>query len=55
MTLSLICLIVSGTTPEAVTVALNVVAVMLCVYAVRVAWPSRRHDRGPDDSDDPDA
>jgi hypothetical protein len=41
MTVSLICLIVSGTTPDGVTVLLNVVAVVLCLYAMRIAWPPR--------------
>ena len=45
MTLSLICLIVSAETPRAVTVFLNVSAVLLCIYAMRVAWP-RRRERG---------
>jgi hypothetical protein len=48
MTLSLLCLIVSGATPRAVTVALNVAAVGLCLYAMRVAWPSPRDDRRDD-------
>jgi hypothetical protein len=54
MTMSLICLIVSGATHGIATVALNVVAVGLCVYAMRVAWPSPRgaaRDAG-DDRDD---
>jgi hypothetical protein len=54
MTLSLICLIVSGATPRAVTVALNVAAVGLCLYAMRVAWPRSRHD-GHDSRDEGNA
>ena len=49
MTLSLLCLIVSGTTPLAVTVALNLIAVGLCVYAMRLAWPPRREADAEDD------
>jgi len=48
MTLSLLCLIVSGTTPVAVTVLLHVSAIGLCVYAMRLAWPTRR---SPDEDD----
>jgi hypothetical protein len=44
MTLSLLCLIVSGATPLAVTIALNVSAVALCAYAMRLAWPPRRRE-----------
>jgi membrane glycosyltransferase len=44
MTLSLLCLIVSGTTPDLVTIALNVAAVLLCLYGMRVAWPSPQRD-----------
>jgi hypothetical protein len=51
MTVSLLCLIVSGTTPLAITVLLNLGAVALCIYAMRLAWPTRR----PADGDDPDA
>jgi hypothetical protein len=53
MTVSLICLIVSGATAGLVTIALNVVAVGLCVYAMRVAWPApRRESRdGADEAD----
>jgi hypothetical protein len=51
MTVSLLCLIVSGTTPVAVTVLLHVAAVTLCGYAMFVAWPRRR----PDEADEPDA
>lgn len=51
MTTSLLCLIVSGVTPTAITVLLHVAAVVLCVYAMRVAWPSRR----PSEVDEPDA
>jgi hypothetical protein len=50
MTLSLICLIVSGATPSGVTIALNVVAIGLCAYAMRVAWPRQRRD-ARDDAD----
>jgi hypothetical protein len=49
MTLSLMCLIVSGATPRAVTVALNVAAVGLCLYAMRAAWPTPQRDRRDDD------
>ena len=53
MTVSLICLIVSGATAGVVTIALNVDAVGLCVYAMRVAWPApRRESRdGADEAD----
>ena len=51
MTASLLCLIVSGATPAAITVVLHVAAVVLCVYAMRLAWPSRGRAEG----DDPDA
>ena len=50
MTMSLLCLIVSGTTPLAVTVVLNVVAIGLCVYGARLAWPPRRRDARDDDA-----
>ena len=49
MTASLLCLIVSGTTPLVVTVVLNLAAIALCVYAARLAWPPRR---GPGRDDD---
>jgi hypothetical protein len=54
MTLSLLCLIVSGATHGVVTVALNVSAIGLCLYAMRVAWPAprRRGSSAPDDGDD---
>jgi hypothetical protein len=53
MTLSLMCLIVSGATSGLVTVALNVTAVGLCVYAMRVAWPAPRREArdGREDAD----
>jgi hypothetical protein len=54
MTVSLMCLIVSGATSGLVTVALNVAAVGLCVYAMRVAWPGPRRESG-DGHDDSDA
>jgi hypothetical protein len=41
MTVSLLCLIVSGTTPAVVTVVLHISAVGLCIYAMRLAWPTR--------------
>jgi hypothetical protein len=44
MTVSLLCLIVSGSTSGVIDVALNLAAVALCVYAMRVAWPTRRDD-----------
>jgi hypothetical protein len=50
MTLSLLCLIVSGATPIAVTVALNIMAVALSVYAMRLAWPPPRREADRDDS-----
>jgi hypothetical protein len=43
MTTSLICLIVSGATHGAVTAVLTGAAVLLCVYAMRLAWPRPRH------------
>jgi hypothetical protein len=51
MTVSLLCLIVSGTTPAAVTVLLQVSAIALCAYAMRLAWPARQ----PGERDDVDA
>jgi hypothetical protein len=51
MTVSLLCLIVSGTTPAAVTVLLHVAAIALCGYAMSVAWPKRP----PDEGDEPDS
>jgi hypothetical protein len=42
MTASLLSLIVSGSTPPVVTILLHVSAVVLCAYAMRLAWPSRR-------------
>jgi hypothetical protein len=50
MTVSLLCLIVSAATPAAVTVLLHFSAVGLCIYAMRLAWPTRR----PSDPDDRD-
>ena len=41
MAASLMCLIVSGSTPALVTYALNVLAIALCLYAARAAWPRR--------------
>jgi hypothetical protein len=38
---SLSCLIVSGSTGTVVTLILDVVAIALCAYAVRAAWPRR--------------
>jgi hypothetical protein len=49
MTLSLLCLIVSAETSTGVGVALNVAAVALCLYAMRIAWP--RGGTGPDEPD----
>jgi hypothetical protein len=46
MTMSLICLIVSGATDGIPTIALNLVAVGLCLYAIRVAWPAPKHRAG---------
>ena len=42
MTVSLLSLIVSAATPAVITVLLHVVAVVLCIYAMRLAWPARR-------------
>jgi len=53
MAMSLMCLIVSGATRGIATIALNVMAVVLCVYAMRLAWPAPRHD-GRDGADDVD-
>ena len=53
---SLLCLIVSRATSLAAGIALTVAAVVLCVYAMRAAWPSsltprsrrrRTHRAGP--------
>jgi len=54
MAMSLMCLIVSGATPGVAAIALNVMAVVLCVYAMRLAWPTPRHNGrdGADDLDD---
>ena len=54
MTVSLMCLIVSGATRGIATIALNVVAVVLCLYAMRLAWPAPRRGArdGADDLDD---
>jgi hypothetical protein len=49
-TVSLLCLIVSGTTPPAVTVLLHVAAIGLCAYVMRLAWPTRP----PGERDQPD-
>jgi hypothetical protein len=51
MTVSLLCLIVSATTPAVVNVLLHFVAVGLCIYAMRLAWPARK----PAEPDEPDA
>jgi hypothetical protein len=51
MTVSLLCLIVSGATPAVVTVLLHISAVGLCIYAMRLAWPTRPGS----DQDDVDA
>lgn len=48
-TAALLCLIVSGTTPLAVTVLLNLAAIGLCLYAMRLAWPPRRREAPDDD------
>jgi hypothetical protein len=54
VTLSLLALIVSAETPPVVSVLLNVAAVLLCAYAMRVAWPERDPDPAapelPDDA-----
>ena len=50
MTVSLLCLIVSAATPSLVRILLHVAAVVLCAYAMRLAWPTRRSA----DADDPD-
>src|SRR4051795_1036872 len=50
MTVSLLCLIVSGATPLAATIALNLAAIAPCVYAARLAWPPRRPDAPDDDA-----
>jgi hypothetical protein len=42
MTLSLLSLIVSAATPPVVRILLHVSAVVLCAYAMRLAWPPRR-------------
>src|SRR3954465_9356995 len=44
LTLSLLCLICSGVAHGLVNVLLNLAAVALCAYAMRVAWPPRRED-----------
>jgi hypothetical protein len=44
MTASLLCLISSGTAGGVLNVALNLAAIALCAYAMRVAWPPRRDD-----------
>jgi hypothetical protein len=44
VTLSLIAIMVSAETPALLAVALNVLAIVLCAYAMYVAWPRREHD-----------
>jgi hypothetical protein len=44
VTLSLLAIIVSAETPPVVSILLNVAAVLLCAYAIRVAWPKRKPD-----------
>jgi hypothetical protein len=44
VTLSLLAIIVSAETPAAVRVLLNVAAIALCAYAMKVAWPKREPD-----------
>jgi hypothetical protein len=48
---SLSCLIVSGSTHTVVTLILDLMAIALCLYAVRAAWPRReqREPGGPPD------
>ena len=53
MAMSLMCLIVSGATRGIATIALNVLAVVLCLYAMRLAWPTPGRS-APDDVDDLD-
>ena len=54
MSVSLMCLIVSGATRGIATIAQNVVAVVLCLSAMRLAWPAPRRSArdGVDDLDD---
>jgi len=44
VSLSLLAIIVSAETPAPVAVALNVLAIALCAYAMYVAWPRRQPD-----------
>jgi hypothetical protein len=44
VTLSLLAIIISAETPPVVSVLLNVAAIALCAYAMRVAWPEREPD-----------
>jgi hypothetical protein len=49
---ALSCVIISGLTPPLVAYVLTILAVALCLYAIRAAWPRRaRHgvDGGPPD------
>jgi hypothetical protein len=50
VTLSLLAIIVSAETPTAVGVVLHVLALALCAYAVKQAWP--RDETGPGGPDD---
>ena len=54
VSLSLIAIIVSAETPTAVSVLLNVGAVLLCAYAMYVAWPRRRRGGAPSERVDED-
>jgi hypothetical protein len=49
VTLSLLAIIISADTPVAVSILLNVAAVGLCAYAMKVAWPKREHDASGSD------
>jgi len=52
VTLSLLAIIVSAETPTAVSVLLNMTAIALCAYAMKVAWPRRDRDPAATDRTD---
>jgi hypothetical protein len=53
VTLSLLAIIASAQTPALVGALLNLAAILLCAYAMKVAWPTRDGDpAGPERTDD---
>jgi hypothetical protein len=49
---ALSCTIVSGLTTPLVAYALNVMAIVLALFAIRAAWPRGADDGPPDDPPD---